>query len=128
MNESEMNVRSGQVIDAAMRVHSKLGPGLLEGAYEACLAHELRKRGLSVQTQVPLPAFYDGERVEIGYRVDLLVGNALIVEVKAIAKVLPLHEAQLLSYLKLSDHRLGLLINFHELHLKDGIKRMVNEL
>ena len=128
MNESEMNVRSGQVIDAAMRVHSKLGPGLLEGAYEACLAHELRKRGLSVQTQVPLPAFYDGERVAIGYRVDLLVGNALIVEVKAIAKVLPLHEAQLLSYLKLSDHRLGLLINFHELHLKDGIKRMVNEL
>ena len=119
---------SGIVLDAALRVHTRLGPGLLEGAYEACLAHELRERGLRVNTQHPLPVLYDGVRIELGYRLDLLVEDALVVEVKAVAKLLPIHHAQLLSYLKLSGHTIGLLINFHTLHLKDGIKRMVNNL
>jgi GxxExxY protein len=126
MNESEMNVRSAQVVDAAMRVHSALGPGLLEGAYEACLAHELLKRGLAVATQMSLPVVYAGVRIDLAYRVDLIVGDVVLVELKTVSKLLPVHEAQLLSYLRLGGFRLGLLINFHELHLKNGIKRMIN--
>ena len=128
MTQRNLNDISGQVVDAAMKVHSTLGPGLLESAYEACLGHELRKRGVGVQTQLPLPITYDGVRIEIGYRVDLLVDEAVVVELKAVAKLQPIHEAQLLSYLKLSGHQIGLLINFHTLRLKDGIKRMVNQL
>lgn len=124
----DINTVSGQVVDAAIRVHSALGPGLLESAYEACLAHELRKRGLKVLTQVALPVVYDGATIDVGYRIDLLVEDGVIVELKAVEKVAPIHEAQLLSYLKLSGHKLGLLINFHVLHLKDGVKRMVNRL
>ena len=126
MNINEINVRSGQVVDAAMKVHSVLGPGLLESAYEACLAYELRKRGLNVCAQVPLPVAYDGMQLDLGYRIDLLVDNVVVVELKAATKLLPIHEAQLLSYLKLSKHRVGLLVNFHSVHLKEGIKRMVN--
>ena len=126
MNESEMNVRSAQVVDAAMRVHSALGPGLLEGAYEACLAHELLKRGLAVATQMSLPVVYAGVRIDLAYRVDLIVGDVVLVELMTVSKLLPVHEAQLLSYLRLGGFRLGLLINFHELHLKNGIKRMIN--
>jgi GxxExxY protein len=125
MNPAEINVRTGQVVDAAMRVHSALGPGLLEGAYEACLAHELRKRGLHVDVQSLVPVVYDGVRIELGYRADLVVDDAVIVELKAVAKLLPIHEAQLLSYLKLSGYWAGLLINFHVPRLKDGIKRLV---
>jgi GxxExxY protein len=128
MNGNELNERSGAVVDAAMKVHSALGPGLLESAYQACLTHELQLRGLQVMTQIALPVTYRGFRLEVGYRIDLLVDNAVVVEVKAIAKVLPVHHAQLLSCLRLSGHRLGLLINFHEIHLKHGIKRMVNDL
>jgi GxxExxY protein len=124
----DINDVSGAVVDAAMRVHSVLGPGLLESAYEACLAHELRKRGLSVACQVPIPVLYDGVRLEVGYRLDMLVTECVAVELKAIAKVHPIHEAQLLSHLKLGNLRVGLLINFHVLHLKDGIKRLVNRL
>jgi GxxExxY protein len=124
----DINAVSGQVVDAAIRVHSVLGPGLLESAYEACLAHELRKRGFKVMSQVGLPVVYDGVTIDVGYRIDLLVEDSVIVELKAVEKVAPIHEAQLLSYLKLSGHRLGLLINFHVLHLKDGVKRMVNRL
>ncbi len=124
----DVNYCSGQVVDAAMKVHSALGPGLLESAYQACLAHELRKRGLTVQVQCPVPIVYDGVRIELGYRIDLVVEDAVVVELKAVANVLPIHEAQLLSYLKLSGHRVGLLINFHVQRLKDGIKRMVNNL
>ena len=119
---------SGQIVDAAIKVHSALGPGLLESAYEACLAYELRKRGLRVLVQHPLPVVYDGVRLDVGYRMDMLVEDTVVVDLKAVAKVLPVHEAQLLSYLKLSDRKVGLLINFHVLHLRDGIKRMVNEL
>ena len=126
MNINEINVRSGQVVDAAMKVHSVLGPGLLESAYEACLAYELRKRGLTVSVQVPLPVEYERMRLDLGYRIDLLVDDVVVVECKAATKLLPIHEAQLLSYLKLSKHRVGLLVNFHSVHLKDGIKRMMN--
>ena len=128
MNINEINIRSGQVVDAAMKVHSALGPGLLESAYEACLSHELRKRRFQVLAQLALPVMYDGVRIELGYKVDLLVDDAVVVELKAVARLLPIHEAQLLSYLKLREYRVGLLINFHVLHLKDGIKRMVDEL
>jgi GxxExxY protein len=127
MNAAEINVRTGQVVDAAMRVHSALGPGLLEGAYEACLAYELRQRGLRVQVQTLLPVEYDGVRIELGYRADLVVDDVVIVELKSVAKLLPIHEAQLLSYLKLSGYWAGLLINFHVPHLKDGIKRLVSD-
>jgi GxxExxY protein len=128
MHELEINDISGQVINGAMKVHSTLGPGLLESAYEACLARELQIRGLEVLVQIPLPVMYEGIRVDLGYRIDLLVQGAVVLELKAITKLLPVHEAQLLSYLRLSGHRVGLLINFHVLHLKDGIKRLVNNL
>ena len=110
-----------------MRVHTILGPGLLESAYLTCLAHELRKRGLRVEVQVPVPISYDGLRIGVGYRVDLVVEGTVMVELKAAKTLHLLHEAQLLSYLKLSDRRLGLLINFHVTRLKDGIKRIVNK-
>src|SRR3972149_2475450 len=119
----DINEISGAVVDAAMKVHSALGPGLLESTYEACLAYELRKRGLQVATQVGLPVVYDEAQLDIGYRIDLLVENLVIVELKAADAVLPIHEAQLLSYLKLSGKKVGLLINFNVLRLKDGIKR-----
>jgi GxxExxY protein len=128
MEIEAINDRTGQIVDAAMRVHSALGPGLLEAAYEACLVYELRKRGLHIYTQLALPVIYDSVRIDIGYRVDLLVDDTVLVELKAVSKILPLHEAQLLSYLKLSRHRVGLLINFHVVRLKDGIKRMIIDL
>ncbi len=117
---------TGQIIDAAIKVHSLLGPGLLESAYETCLAHELKKRGLRVQVQVILPIEYDGILLESGYRVDLLVENLVIVELKAVEKMNPIFEAQLLSYLKLRKLEVGLLINFHAPRLIDGLKRIVN--
>ena len=116
---------SGRVIGAAMKVHSVLGPGLLESAYEACLVHELKKTGLKAETQIALPLSYDGVQIDIGYRLDLLVNDVLIVELKAVDKLTPLHQAQLMSYLKLSGKRVGLLINFNTEHLRDGIKRIV---
>ena len=101
---------------------------MLESAYEACLAHELRKRGRHVVTQFPMPVFYDGVPIDVGYRADLLVDNAVVVELKAVTKLAPIHEAQLLSYLRLGDYCVGLLINFHVLCMKDGIKRLVHQL
>jgi GxxExxY protein len=124
----DINKISGLIIEAAMRVHSVLGPGLLESAYEACLLHELRKPGLKVLSQVSLPVLYDSLNIDAGYRVDLIIDDSVIVELKAVEKLLPVHEAQLLSYLKLSRKKLGLLINFNVVHLKDGIKRMANGL
>jgi GxxExxY protein len=124
----ELNEISGQVVDAAMKVHTVLGPGLLESAYEACLLFELHKRGLRTKSQVELPVIYEDVKIDVGYRIDLLVEDQVIVELKAVEKVLPIHEAQLLSYLKLSGTKLGLLINFNVERLKDGIKRMVNNL
>lgn len=113
------------VIDSAMRVHTELGPGLLESAYEACLAEELRKIDVHVETQAPVPLVYRGVRLECGYRIDLLVENSVVVEVKSVEAIAPVHQAQTLSYLKLSGKSLGLLINFNVVHLKDGIKRFV---
>ncbi|NTV50980.1 MAG: GxxExxY protein [Geobacteraceae bacterium] len=124
----EINATSRDIVDAAMKVHSALGPGLLESAYEACLKHELSKQGLSVASQVVLPVQYDGVAIDAGYRIDLLVNDAVVVELKAVEKVVPIHEAQLLTYLKLSGKKLGLLLNFNVLHMKDGIKRIANNL
>ncbi len=111
-----------------MKVHTILGPGLLESTYEACITHELRKRGLSVESQVSLPVTYDGMQIDAGYRIDLLVEKNIIIELKAVEKILPLHQAQLLSYLKLSGKKIGLLINFNVVHLKEGIIRLANNL
>ncbi len=124
--EMELNEVSGQVIGAAIAVHRELGPGLLESAYEACLVHELRQRGIQVEQQVSQPVFYKGLQLDCGYRLDLLVENRVIVELKAVEAVLPIHEAQLLTYLKLRKLRLGLLINFNVPILKNGIKRLLN--
>jgi len=128
VNTHDLNICSGAVVDGAMQVHSALGPGLLESAYELCLAHELRMRGIQVETQVAVPIIYKGFRLDAGYRIDLLVENEIVIEAKSVAKLLPVHEAQLLSYLRLANRRLGLLINFNIPHLRDGIKRMVNGL
>jgi GxxExxY protein len=125
--QRDLNAISHQIIGAAMKVHSALGPGLLESAYQACLAHELRKAGLRILTEVVLPVHYDGLEIELGYRIDLIVEESVLVELKACEAVLPVHRAQLLSYLRLSKRQLGLLINFHVLRLKDGITRVVND-
>jgi len=124
----EINDISGQVIDAAMKVHKALGPGLLESAYQACLAYELRKRGLSVIIQVPLPIVYEEVHLEVGYRMDLVVEDVVLVELKAVESIAPIHKAQLISYLKLSGHKVGLLINFNVELLKQGVTRLVNHL
>jgi GxxExxY protein len=108
-----------------MHVHTVLGPGLLESCYQGCLAHELRKRGFAVASQVGLPVVFDGEKIELGYRIDLVVENLVIVEVKSVEAIHPVHQAQLMSYLRLSGIGVGLLINFYVAHLRDGIKRMV---
>jgi GxxExxY protein len=113
------------VITAALKVHSALGPGLLESTYEACLAHELRKIGLKVETQLGLPVIYDGIRLDLGYRIDMLVNDLVVVELKSVEEISRIHIAQVLSYMKLSRKQLGLIINFNVLHLKDGIKRLV---
>ena len=109
-----------------MKVHSHLGPGLLESAYEACLIFEPHGRGLGVSSQVALPIVHGNVQIDAGYRLDLLVEDTVIVELKAVDKILPVHKAQLLSYLKLSGKTVGLLINFNVVHLKDGIIRLVN--
>ncbi|HNQ24104.1 MAG TPA: GxxExxY protein [Phycisphaerae bacterium] len=113
------------VVDAAFRVHSALGPGLLESVYEACLAHELRRQGVPYVAQQVLPVVYDGLRLDAGLRIDLLVDESIVVELKAVEKILAIHEAQLLTYMKLADKRLGLLVNFNVSLIRDGIKRMV---
>jgi len=123
-----INEITGKIISSAMKVHSTLGPGLLESAYETCLLHELRKDELRVYSQKVLPVHYDGAVIDAGYRIDLMVEDSVIVELKAVDKVLPIHTAQLLSYLKLSKVKVGLLINFNVVHLKNGIKRIANDL
>jgi len=113
------------VVDAAFRVHSKLGPGLLESVYEVCMEYEMKKRGLEVKRQIVLPVVYDEVRLDAGLRLDMLVDGRVIVELKAVEQMVPVFEAQLLTYLKLTNHRLGFLINFNVAVIKDGIKRMV---
>ena len=114
-----------KIVDGAFRVHSLLGPGLLECVYEQCLAHELKKRGLRFELQKPVPIEYDSVRIDCALRLDMLVEDSVIVEIKAIEVVQPVHKAQLLSYLRLANKPLGLLINFHVPLIKDGIKRVI---
>lgn len=120
----ELNSLARKAVDAAFAVHSALGPGLLEGIYETCLFHELINRGLKVERQVSLPLIYDGLRLEDGLRLDMLVEDVLVLELKAVEIILPVHLAQVLTYLKLSGRRLGLLVNFNVARIKDGIKRV----
>ncbi len=122
------NELSKIILDAAFKVHTKTGPGLLESVYEITLAHELRKQGLRVERQVPIPIRYDELVFDEGFRADLLVEGRVIVELKSVEQLLRVHSKQVLTQLRLSDRRLGLLINFGEIHLKDGIERIVNGL
>jgi GxxExxY protein len=114
------------IVDSAFKVHSALGPGLLESAYEACLEHELTKRGYAVERQKPQPVHYDGILVEAGYRLDLLVNDAVVIELKAVEQLAPIHQAQLMTYLKLSQKSLGFLINFNVPLIKNGIRRIAH--
>lgn len=125
VDRESMNKLTDNIIGAAMQVHSTLGPGLLESAYEACLAYELIERGLKIEQQKPLPVVYRGVRLESGYRLDLIVDDTVIVEVKAVQAFEPVHRAQLLSYLKMAKKPVGLLINFHVPSLRSGIQRIV---
>lgn len=114
-----------QIVDAAVKVHSALGPGLLESAYQACLAQELGLRGLAVRSEVALPIIYEGLKLSAGFRIDLLVDECVVVEVKALDALHPIHTSQVLTYLKLADKRLGFLLNFNVVLMKHGIKRIV---
>lgn len=121
----ELNDLSYSIIGCAFRVHSYLGPGLLESIYEPCLVHELTLNGLQVAQQVPMPIVYKGKHVGSGYRADMVVENAIILELKAVETILPVHQAQLLTYMKLSGLHLGLLLNFHVADMKQGIRRFI---
>ena len=123
MEHSEL---TSAIIGAAMRVHTALGPGLMESVYETCLRHELYKGGLRTESQKSLPVLYDGIALDAGYRIDLLVEGIVVVELKAVDQLLDLHKAQLISYLKLGHFPVGLLINFNVVHLRNGIRRFVN--
>ena len=124
----DINQLSSKIIGAAIEVHKALGPGLLESAYEKCLCHELKLRGLLFDNQKPLPLVFKGEKLDCGYRLDIVVENAIILELKSCEKIEPIHKAQLLTYLKLSGLRLGLVLNFNVPVMRDGIKRIVNKL
>jgi len=127
MTREALNALVKQVLDAAYRVHTALGPGLLESAYTACLAYELRKLGLKVETEVPVPIVYEGVKLtDVGYRIDILVAGELVIEVKSLEGIAAVHVAQLVSYLRLAGRRIGLLLNFNVEHLKKGIYRRVN--
>jgi GxxExxY protein len=121
-----LNNISGRIIKGAIEVHKHLGPGLLESTYEGCLLQELLDSGLRVQSQVPFPVKYKGKSIDIGYRVDLLVEDLVVVELKSVERLLPIHSAQILTYLKLSGLKLGLLINFNTVRIKEGIQRFIN--
>jgi GxxExxY protein len=116
---------TGSILNCAYKVHSALGPGLLESAYEECLNYELEKAGLPVCKQKPMPLIYEERRLDLGYRIDLMVDNKVIVEIKSVDAINPVHLAQLMTYLKLSGCRIGFLINFNVLSLKEGIKRVI---
>jgi len=121
----DVNALSKEIIGAAMQVHRALGPGLLEGAYEACLAHELATRKLTFGRQCPIPLTYEGELIEVGFRADFVVENAILLELKSVERLQPIHTAQVLTYLKLTGLQLGLLVNFNVTMLQHGIRRVV---
>ncbi|CAM3436117.1 GxxExxY protein [Aequorivita lipolytica] len=123
MTENEL---SSKIIGACIEVHKQLGPGLLESTYEVCLAHELRTLGLEFKQQVPLPVIYKGIKLNAGYRIDMIVEERIIIEIKSIEVLAPIHTAQILTYLKLKELKLGLLINFNSVKVVDGIKRIIN--
>ncbi len=125
---AELNTIGDAVVDSALRVHTALGSGLLESAYKVCLIHELTKRGLRARRQVALPVVYDGQRLDAGFRIDVLVNESVVLEIKAVEMLTAVHVAQLLSYLRLGDFRLGYLLNFNVNRMKDGIRRLVNDL
>ncbi len=126
--EKDIETVAKIIVDSAIAVHRALGPGLLESAYQKALEYELRKRGITVQTEVLLPIVYDGYKIDAGYRIDMLVEDSVIIENKTVEKLLPIHQAQLLTYLKLRDLKLGFLLNWYVPLMKYGIKRMVNNL
>ena len=114
------------IIDAALKVHRSLGPGLFESAYQLCLAYELRQRGLQVECEVALPIIYEGIKIEAGYRIDMVIENQIIIENKTVEQLLPIHEAQIMTYMKLSKTQIGFLINWNVRLIKNGIKRIVS--
>ncbi len=122
----EIEVLATITVDAALEVHRQLGPGLLESAYEACLAYELELRGIRLQRQLPVPLSYKGKLVEVGFRADVLIGDKLLIELKAVDELQPIHRAQVITYLKLLNLPLGLLINFNSTLLKHGLRRVLN--
>lgn len=126
--EAPENKITEKIIGCAIEVHRNLGPGLLESAYEECLCFEIAQKGLKYERQVPLPIIYKGINLDCGCRMDVIVEDSVIIEIKAVERILPVHEAQLLSYLKLYEKKLGLLINFHVPMLKSGLKRIANNL
>ncbi len=121
-----VNGLTERIIGGAIEVHQSIGPGLLESAYEECLCYELAQNGIKFQRQVPLPVFYKQVNLDCGYKMDVVVVNLIILEIKAVERILPVHEAQLLSYLRLYEKSVGLLMNFHVPRLRDGLKRIVN--
>lgn len=125
MDTSQREKLFKQILDACFKVHTALGPGLLESAYEKCLAHELALQGLRVEEQKPMPLMYEGLKLDAGYRIDLFIENEIIIEIKAVEAIALVHLAQTLTYLKLAEKPLGLLVNFNVKHLKDGIKRVI---
>ena len=124
----EIEAVATDIVDCAIKVHRALGPGLLESAYQQCHVYELRERGRDVKTEVKLPIVYEGQKIDAGYRIDTLVENLIIIENKAVETVLPIHQAQLLTYLKLSGCKIGFLLNWNVKLMKDGIKRVVYNL
>ena len=128
MNAEVVDPLSRRIIGFAIEVHRQLGPGLLESAYEECLCHELKQAQISFARQVPLPVIYKSVQLDCGYRLDIVAENSIILELKTIERTMPIHEAQLLTYLKLSGIKLGLLMNFNSVVLKDGLRRLVLDL
>jgi len=126
MNKERYNKLSGEILDAAITVHKEMGPGLLESVYELCLFKELQLRNIHVENQIPVPLYYKGENLNKDFRIDILVEKEIVIELKAVDYILPVHEAQIISYLKLTDKKLGFLINFNVPLLKEGFKRFVN--
>ncbi len=121
----DINDITHEILDSAYKIHSKLGPGLLESAYKACIVYELRKKGLKVEVEKPLPLIYEEVKLECGYRIDIFVEDQVVVELKTVEAFTDVHTAQVLTYLKLSESKVGLLINFYVKSLKDGIKRLI---
>ena len=126
MKRNELNILSSQIVDACVNVHKEMGPGLMESVYEYCLLKEFELRGIDAKNQVSVPLFYRGELLTKDYRIDILVEDEIVLELKSVDVILPVHEAQIISYLKLADKRLGFLLNFNVDMMKNGIKRFVN--